>query len=161
MSTTVEESTEPSDRDALLRRQLSGGDLDMTPMVDVTFLLLIFFMVTASFSLQKSIQMPRQSSDLASNSPIDIDQVDLEPVQLEINAAGGFLVLTPDWEREPTGKQNLVSMLKEAAGTRGGGMMLDIKVHENAKLQTLVDGMDAGTIAGFAQIQVAEVDGFD
>ena len=36
-----------------------GGEedeLDMTPMVDVTFLLLIFFMITASFSLQKSMQ---------------------------------------------------------------------------------------------------------
>lgn len=32
--------------------------IDMTPMVDVTFLLLIFFMITASFSLQKTIQVP-------------------------------------------------------------------------------------------------------
>ena len=33
-------------------------ELDMTPMVDIVFLLLIFFMVTASFTLQKSMQQP-------------------------------------------------------------------------------------------------------
>ena len=36
----------------------ADSDMDMTPMVDVTFLLLIFFMVTAAFSLQKSLQIP-------------------------------------------------------------------------------------------------------
>ncbi len=34
------------------------AELDMTPMVDVTFLLLIFFMVTAAFTMQKSFQVP-------------------------------------------------------------------------------------------------------
>jgi len=33
-------------------------ELDMTPMVDVTFLLLLFFMVTAAFNLQKAIVLP-------------------------------------------------------------------------------------------------------
>ena len=32
--------------------------MDMTPMVDAVFLLLLFFMVTAAFALQKSIQVP-------------------------------------------------------------------------------------------------------
>lgn len=32
--------------------------LDLTPMVDVTFLLLIFFMVTASFTIQKTLSFP-------------------------------------------------------------------------------------------------------
>lgn len=38
-------------------------DMDLTPMVDVTFLLLIFFMITASFSLQKTIQVPPPDPD--------------------------------------------------------------------------------------------------
>ena len=33
-------------------------EMDLTPMVDVTFLLLIFFMITAAFDLQKKIDMP-------------------------------------------------------------------------------------------------------
>ena len=38
-------------------------DMDLTPMVDVTFLLLIFFMITASFSLQKSMEIPAPDPD--------------------------------------------------------------------------------------------------
>lgn len=143
------------------RTKRDDGELDMTPMVDVTFLLLIFFMVTASFSLQKSIQVPRQSSDLPSMSNVEEESEELDPIELEINEMGAFLVLAPEWERETPGKQNLITALKEAIGANKDGMKLDIKVHENANLQMLVDGMDAGTIAGFTQIQVTEVDGFD
>lgn len=142
------------------RKPREDDELDMTPMVDVTFLLLIFFMVTASFSLQKSIQMPRQQTDDPSTSAQQEDPEQLEPVELEIDEYGGFLVLAPDWERETPGKQNLITALKEAAGENPDNMVLSIKVHEMAKLQALVDGMDAGTIAGFTELQVTQVDGF-
>lgn len=143
------------------RQKRDEGELDMTPMVDVTFLLLIFFMVTASFSLQKSIQMPKQNSDLPSMSNEEEETEELDPIELEIDENGGFLVLTPEGEHETPGKHNLINALKSAIGANKDSMRLDIKVHENAKLQMLVDGMDAGTIAGFGEIQVAEVDGFN
>ena len=41
-------------------RRFRGGlmsDINVTPMVDVTFLLLIFFMVTAAFSMQNDPQI--------------------------------------------------------------------------------------------------------
>ena len=143
------------------RREREEAELDMTPMVDVTFLLLIFFMVTASFSLQKSIQMPRQQSDLPSVT-VDPDPTDqLDPVELEIDENGGFFVLAADWEEETPGKQNLILALKRAIAGNSDGMRLSVKVQGTAKLQYLVDGMDAGTIAGFTEIEVTEVDGFN
>lgn len=146
---------------AFRRPKREDEELDMTPMVDVTFLLLIFFMVTASFSLQKSIEMPRQTSDLPSMSNTEeiIDELDV--VELEIDEFGAFMVLSPDWEREAPGKQNLINTLKDAMAERSGGMKLTIKVHEMAKLQSLVDGMDSGAIAGYSEIKVTQVDGFD
>lgn len=143
------------------RRKREQGELDMTPMVDVTFLLLIFFMVTASFSLQKSIRVPQQNSDLPGPAePLNPPEM-LDPITLNVAENGAFLVLASDWERETPGKQNLITTLKQALGSNKDDMRLDIKVHENAKLQMLVDALDAGTIAGFHEIQVTEVDGFD
>lgn len=38
-------------------------EMDMTPMIDVVFQLLIFFMLTASFHLQKSLPLPAGESE--------------------------------------------------------------------------------------------------
>ncbi len=53
----------------MARRSLSGGmkkkkaeeaDLDITPMIDVTFLLLIFFMVASKMDPQKQANVRRR-----------------------------------------------------------------------------------------------------
>ncbi len=151
---------EDDDDEVLVRSKRPEEEIDMTPMVDVTFLLLIFFMVTAAFSLQKSIQMPRQQTDVPStNIEEEIDELDV--VEIQVDEFGSFLVMAPGFERETPGKQNLITALREAiAGTRDG-MRLDIKVHESAKLHALVDAMDAGTIAGYADLHVMQVEEFD
>jgi biopolymer transport protein ExbD len=136
------------------------SEMDMTAMVDVTFLLLIFFMVTAAFSSQKSIQMPRQQSDAPSQSssqPMDQN----ETVEIEVDENGAFLVLTPEWERETPSKLTLISFLREANAGKSEAMKLSVKVHERAKVRSMVEAMDAGTIAEYSPIQVVQVDGFD
>lgn len=40
------------------RRKLDPGDLDITPMIDVTFLLLIFFMVTSTMKEPATADVP-------------------------------------------------------------------------------------------------------
>ena len=40
------------------RRKLDSGDLDITPMIDVTFLLLIFFMVTSTMKEPATADVP-------------------------------------------------------------------------------------------------------
>jgi biopolymer transport protein ExbD len=117
-------------------------------------------MVTASFSLQKSIEVPRQQTDQASSNPVEPDD-EVDMVTVQIDEFGSFLVLAPDWERETPGKQNLISALRDAMGGGGGSVRLVIEVHEDAKLRYLVDCMDAGTITGYSEVQITQVDGFD
>ena len=132
-------------------------EIDMTPMVDVTFLLLIFFMLTAAFSLQKPIAMPRPQVD-APGMPLK--EAEMAEVQLQIDQYGSFLVLAPEWVLETPSKKRLVAALKEAAGQAGEEVKLKIEVHEMAKLRSLVTAMDAGTIAGYGELQVSEVEDF-
>lgn len=146
----------------LVRKKRKEEEMDMTPMVDVTFLLLIFFMVTASFSLQKSLEMPRQQSDAPSTNVKEEVDPDVDLVTVQVDEYGSFLVLAPDWERETPGKQNLIGALKEALdGFGGGAVRLAIEVHEEAKLSALVDCMDAGAVCGFSEVQVTQVEGFE
>jgi len=145
----------------LPKAKKDDGELDMTPMVDVTFLLLIFFMITAAFSLQKSMESPRQQSDAPSTSAVEQDPEDLDQVTVQIDEFGSYLVLAADWERETPGKQNLILALREALGEGNIAMKLAIEVHEAAKLQALVDCMDAGTICDYGEMQVTQVEGFD
>lgn len=152
---------EEGDDDPPKRTKRKEDELDMTPMVDVTFLLLIFFMVTASFSLQKSMSMPRQQSDLPSSVPQIDPEEEPDMVTVQVDEFGSFLVMASDWERETPGKQNLISALREALAPFSGAVTLSIEVHEEAKLRFLVDCMDAGAICSFAEIKITQVDGFD
>lgn len=40
------------------RKRPDSGDLDITPMIDITFLLLIFFIVTSNLDQQSAAKMP-------------------------------------------------------------------------------------------------------
>ena len=151
---------EDEDEPVFKRKPRDEEELDMTPMVDVTFLLLIFFMVTAAFSLQKSIEMPRQQTDAPSTTVVEEEPEELEMVEVQVDEFGTFLVLAMDWEEETPGKKNLIAALKRAK-EGGAESRLVIKVHEQCKLQFLVDAMDAGSIAGYAETQVTQVEEFD
>jgi biopolymer transport protein ExbD len=155
------EIDDDEDDEVLPRTKRPEAELDMTPMVDVTFLLLIFFMVTAAFSLQKSIEMPRQQTDAPSTSVVEEESEDLDMVEVQVDEFGSFLVMAQEWERETPGKQNLITALKEALAGNTNAMRLVVKVHELAKLKSLVDAMDAGTIAGYAELEVTQVEEFD
>jgi biopolymer transport protein ExbD/transcription elongation factor Elf1 len=155
------DAEDDDDDDLPIKLKPDEGELDMTPMVDVTFLLLIFFMITAAFSLQKSMESPRQQTDAPSTAAKEEEPEELDVVTVQINEMGAFLVLAADWERETPGKQNLILALREARGDENNPVKLAIEVHEMAKLQALVDCMDAGTICDYGEVQVTQVDGFE
>ena len=59
--------------------RLRSDDMDMTPMVDVTFLLLIFFMITSAFQMQKSFEVPTPSMDQASTDARTLEDYEEDP----------------------------------------------------------------------------------
>jgi len=72
-----------------IRRELEEDEgMDLTPMVDVTFLLLIFFMITASFTLEKTIPTPIPDPDQQSAAqPIPREDELLDKsIQIEITS---------------------------------------------------------------------------
>jgi len=49
-------------------RKLSDGEMDITPMIDVTFLLLIFFMVASTMQGTPDVDVPPASHSIGVNS---------------------------------------------------------------------------------------------
>ena len=85
-----------SDKKQIAFSSVQAGDdddMDMTPMVDVTFLLLIFFIMTATFSLQKSLQVPTPQPEEASTQaiPQETDE-DPEFLTVEVDQSNTFFV---------------------------------------------------------------------
>ena len=83
------------------RRKVADAEMDMTPMVDVTFLLLIFFMVTAVFSSQKSFQIPTPKEERAATvTTLEDYQDDPEFVVVRIDENSTFYISAPGWDDE-------------------------------------------------------------
>lgn len=62
-------------------------EMDLTPMVDVTFLLLIFFMITASFSIQKTLEVPAPDpDDEGPSNNITLEDIEETSIEIEIDA---------------------------------------------------------------------------
>ena len=136
----------------------SKADVDMTPMVDVTFLLLIFFMATASFSMQRSIAVTRQPAEGPSPRPeLTLTSV----VDVSVDQRGLFWVRCDSWNREIVGKQSLITSLKEVVAAQGAETKVHVAVDDQAKLKLLVDALDAIAAAGLTEVSVTQVNDVD
>jgi biopolymer transport protein ExbD len=135
-------------------------ELDMTPMVDVTFLLLIFFMVTASFVMQKSMNRPIQTADQG-DSQIDQPDQSLTTVEIEIDEFDSYFVTLPESEpREAHSAQDLRIALRDAksgTATKYALQNLLIRAHADSTHGRVITAMDVGTDLDFSmQVQIME-----
>lgn len=144
-----------------VKKKSGDNELDMTPMVDVTFLLLIFFMVTAAFSMQKSLEVPTPDEDKASTQQRIVDPEE------------GNIVVRIDrdstiWvnESEAPSEQDLLVKLREAKqGTPGSDSppinSLLVMADGEARHEVVIMVLDAGNAVQMEPIRLVTVDESD
>ncbi len=152
----ISDDEEPEALDLSVKRTEDEG-LDMTPMVDVTFLLLIFFMVTAAFSLQMSLEVPPPDSDEAAETqrPDPPDKSDSVIIQI----SGDNTVWVND--REAPSEQDLLVKLREALDGDSGGAgpsSLWVMANRECRHDVVVQALDAGNAVGLEDIRLSYVD---
>ena len=140
------------------------SEMDMTPMVDVTFLLLIFFMVTAAFSLQKSLEVPTPKEDRPSTQTVQEKPPEEDPdfVTVYVDENNTFNVQTVDWEKEAPTRQELNKLLDDARKGDSGGnkpTKMLVKANEECLHEAVVTALDAGRRVGMEQVQLMTVEG--
>ncbi|WP_425399115.1 ExbD/TolR family protein [Aeoliella sp.] len=157
MSTDLIDTTDNYSPPAPKKR--TDDELDMTPMVDVTFLLLIFFMVTAAFALQKVLKIPPVNDDEVSATPVD--DIEKDSIVIAIDADNIFWLSAPLWDEpsvKATSSLDMRAKVREARQGKGGTpgpARLIVRAHEEAVYEKLVDSIDAGAAAGVNDVSVS------
>ena len=92
----VDEMGEDADLLPSRKSNRDDNEIDMTPMVDTTFLLLLFFMITAAFSLQRSLQVPtpRPEDQPSENVVVRDPSEDPDTVTVHVDENNTFRVVT-------------------------------------------------------------------
>lgn len=122
------------------RTELKKGQLDIAPLVDVVFLLLIFFMLTSSFIFQPGIKV---------NLPKAVTSEALHEKSLVILITNSDVIYLND--RAITTKE-LNSRLRIAAKEK---KPLLIKADRRASMGKIVEIWDMCRDAGISQINIA------
>jgi biopolymer transport protein ExbD len=149
------------------KRELPKDDMDMTPMVDVTFLLLIFFMITASFSKEKVLEEPPALSDKPSSLQREEPEKLLDTVRVQVDEFNGYTIILPGGEdRQASSKQDLLIALDDArkemvTGANDNALKMAVEAHVDSIHAAVVAALDAGRDKGFSSFQVTVVEEFD
>lgn len=131
-------------------------ELDLTPMVDVTFLLLIFFMITAAFALQKSIEVPPVQDDEASATQ-SVDELEKDSIVIRIDGDNVYWIGAPLWpeEKKAPSVQEMILLLREARGMdHSGPPKLLVQANGDARHEFVVAALDAGSGVGMEEIRL-------
>ncbi|MCY2983112.1 MAG: biopolymer transporter ExbD [Planctomycetota bacterium] len=137
---------------------------DITPMVDVAFLLLIFFMLTASFSIQKVIRTTPPQSDQPSTNAVQTQLDDkTEKIRIQIDEFNAYTVVFADGQtNEASSKQELITILKDFRLQAGDQLpRIVIQAHVDSFHGATVGCMDAARAAEFTDFQLFAVENFD
>lgn len=130
-------------------RPRTQPEVNLTSLIDVVLLLLIFFMVSTSFVKQSQIAISLPQAD----SSAIVEEVP-EQIDIMITETGTFLV---------NGRELInsrVETIRNALQKVSGGnnnLPLTISADANAKHQDVVTAMDVAGRLGFARISIATV----
>ena len=142
-------------------RTVIDEEMDMTPMVDVTFLLLIFFMITASYALQKSFEAPRSEAQQSSARPPTIRQLEDDPqvIVVRVDQFNTFFVssaaIDANVELEFTDRQSLLVELRRIQDSAADGNppnRMVVVAHGDARHEKVVLAMDVGNEVGIPDV---------
>ena len=123
--------------------------IEITPLIDVVFLLLIFFMVSSNFVQNRVIHvsLPESDSALAGSGEI---------LQITVTAAGDYWVAGQDLGRDI---ESLAAAVDDYARVLTVDQLVaqsvEIRADANATHQSVIRVFDACASAGFVQVSLA------
>jgi biopolymer transport protein ExbD len=128
------------------RRSMEDPELNLTPLIDVVFCLIIFFVVTTTFDDRSAlnIQLPKAAPSEA--LPVG------EPLQVQIDAEGRYFIAGNEVLRRDGAA--LREALQQIAGTDRERSVI-LRADARTPHQAVVTAMDALGAVGFTKLSIA------
>ncbi|EAT12074.1 biopolymer transporter ExbD [Bermanella marisrubri] len=125
-----------------LTPEAEEGEIDITPMLDVVFIMLIFFIVTASFVKESGIEVNRPDANTSSAKP-------RANILIAINEGGEI------WINKRKVEESQVRANIERLHAENPQGTVVVQADEEARTKTLVAVMDAARAAGVYDVSLA------
>ena len=125
-----------------LTPEAEEGEIDITPMLDVVFIMLIFFIVTASFVKESGIEVNRPDASTSAAKP-------RASILVAINEGGEI------WINKRRVEESQVRANIERLHAENPQGTVVVQADEEAKTKTLVAVMDAARQAGVYDVSLA------
>lgn len=128
------------------RRRRADNGINLTPLIDVVFLLLIFFMVTTTFTKESRllIELPEADGEVAESSPGSLELV--------ISKDGSYAVNGQNLINRDI--RTIMAALKDASQGNADTPLV-ITADAQATHQAVISAMDAAGRLGFKQLNIA------
>lgn len=154
----IEEDLEHMVEEGEVKASRVDDELDMTPMVDVTFLLLIFFMITAAFALQKALEVPKIDEEQAAATQT-VEDLEKDSIVVRVDEDNVYWVGAPLWDEEQkaASMQEMRSKVREASSHgsklgKGPKKML-VQAHGDSLHEFVIAAIDAGGDAQMPEVR--------
>ena len=121
-------------------------EVNLTPLIDVVFLLLIFFMVSTTFEHQSRIQIELPEATAEATKPED------ESLEIIIDAQGRFFI--GEEQVVNTELKTLKGAIGKAVGEREGIPVI-IRADAKTSHQAVITALDATSQLGLTRISLA------
>ncbi len=121
-------------------------DINLTPMIDVVFLLLLFFMVSTSFIRESSLKvdLPEAAGQVLTEQQQSIDII------IKLN---GIFIINGTTLENPSSEQ-LSAHLQQAVGDNEDPHII-ISADAKAEYQSIVTAMDVAQQLGYTRLTLA------
>jgi len=128
--------------------------VSMTPMIDVVFLLLIFFVCTASFQLPESIlPTPISQGGIAAILPPKLEEVELERILIELAQKNDCTEIAVNGQH--CDSFDRLAELLVALASVDSTLPVILDIEGETPLGAAIEVVDRCRLAGFAKIQFA------
>lgn len=138
--------------------------IDMTPMVDIAFLLLIFFMVTTVFRLPQAMEMNLPEAMDESQPPPEIKVFEKKLLTLNVMRIGekdslAYMIGTES--PKPLAWDSLRGKLLERRAIYGDSVTVLVKIDRKAKYASMVNLVDELNVAKTTRFSVDKYTTYD